>query len=160
VLVELIYRRTGVDYRTFIRERIAGPMGLDELFVGLPPEHDGRVADVRYVSEPVEPPGPGDRFEVGSPFPNPLRIGEGVITFPYTVPESAVQEGRELVFEIYDVAGRRLVRQRIPQGGAGGRSLVTWDGRVADGRPAASGAYLFVFQLDDDVRSGRVMIVR
>jgi CubicO group peptidase (beta-lactamase class C family) len=32
-------------------------MGLDELFIGLPPEHDGRVADVRQMVPPVEPPG-------------------------------------------------------------------------------------------------------
>ncbi|HEU4760608.1 MAG TPA: serine hydrolase domain-containing protein [Dehalococcoidia bacterium] len=57
VLSEIIYRRTGVEYRAFIRERITGPMGLDDLFVGLPPEQDGRVAAVRYVGEPVEPPG-------------------------------------------------------------------------------------------------------
>jgi CubicO group peptidase (beta-lactamase class C family) len=57
VLAEIIERRTGVEFRSFIRERITGPMGLDELFVGLPEEHDARVADVRYVTEPVEPPG-------------------------------------------------------------------------------------------------------
>jgi len=57
VLSEIIYRRTGTDFRDFIRRRITGPMGLDELFVGLPPEQDSRVAEVRYVGEPVEPPG-------------------------------------------------------------------------------------------------------
>lgn len=57
VLVELIYRRAGVDYRSFIRERVTGPMGLDELFVGLPPAYEARVAEVRYVGEAVEPPG-------------------------------------------------------------------------------------------------------
>jgi len=57
VLAEIIYRRTGSDHRTFIRERITAPMGVHELFVGLPPEYDGRVAEVRYVGEPVEPPG-------------------------------------------------------------------------------------------------------
>jgi CubicO group peptidase (beta-lactamase class C family) len=57
VLSEIIQRRTGTDYRAFIRERITGPMGLDELFVGLPQEYDRRVADVRYVVEAVEPPG-------------------------------------------------------------------------------------------------------
>jgi CubicO group peptidase (beta-lactamase class C family) len=57
VLAEIIYRRGGTDHRTYIRERMTGPMGLDELFVGLPPEHDARVADVCYVGEPVEPPG-------------------------------------------------------------------------------------------------------
>ena len=57
VLGEIIYRRSGSDYRTFIRQRITGAMGLHELFVGLPPEHDGRVAEVRFVGELVEPPG-------------------------------------------------------------------------------------------------------
>jgi len=57
VLAEIIERRTGLDHRAYTRERVTGPMRLDELFVGLPPEHDARVAEVRYVTEPVEPPG-------------------------------------------------------------------------------------------------------
>jgi CubicO group peptidase (beta-lactamase class C family) len=57
VLSEIINRRTSVDFREFIRERVTGPIGLDELFVGLPPQHDARVAEVRWVSEAVEPPG-------------------------------------------------------------------------------------------------------
>jgi CubicO group peptidase (beta-lactamase class C family) len=57
VLAEIIWRRTGTDFRDFIKERVTGPMGLDELFMGLPPEQDDRVAEVRYVGEVVEPPG-------------------------------------------------------------------------------------------------------
>jgi CubicO group peptidase (beta-lactamase class C family) len=57
VLSEIIYRRTGIDYKTFIRERITEPMGLGELFIGLPLEHQGRFAEVKWVSDPVEPPG-------------------------------------------------------------------------------------------------------
>jgi CubicO group peptidase (beta-lactamase class C family) len=57
VLSEIIYRRTGKDFRDFVRERVTGPMGLDELFLGLPPEHDDRFAEIRYVAEVVEPPG-------------------------------------------------------------------------------------------------------
>jgi CubicO group peptidase (beta-lactamase class C family) len=57
VLAEIIHRRAGMDHRTFVRERVTRPMGLDELFVGLPPEHDPRVAEVCYVTPPVEPPG-------------------------------------------------------------------------------------------------------
>src|SRR3989304_1240813 len=44
VLAEIIERRTGADYRAFIRDRITGRMGLDELFAGLPPEHQRRGA--------------------------------------------------------------------------------------------------------------------
>ena len=57
VLSEIIYRRTGLDFKAFVRERITGPMGLDELFVGVPEEFDPRVADVAWVGEPVAPPG-------------------------------------------------------------------------------------------------------
>lgn len=57
VLAEIIYRRTGKDFRDFVRERVTGPMGLDELFVGMPPEYDDRFAQIRYVGEIVEPPG-------------------------------------------------------------------------------------------------------
>jgi CubicO group peptidase (beta-lactamase class C family) len=57
VLSEIIYRRTGQEYKTFIRERITGPMGLDELFIGLPDEQSPRFAEVGWVGEPVEPPG-------------------------------------------------------------------------------------------------------
>jgi CubicO group peptidase (beta-lactamase class C family) len=57
VLSEIIERRTGTPWKQFIRERITGPMGLDELYVGCPREQQHRVADVIYMSEPVEPPG-------------------------------------------------------------------------------------------------------
>lgn len=57
VLSEIIYRRTSQDYKTYIRDRITGPLGLDELYIGLPHELQGRFAEVCYMGEPVEPPG-------------------------------------------------------------------------------------------------------
>jgi len=57
VLSEIIYRRGGAEFRTFIRERLLEPMGLDELFVGCPAEQQHRIADVTYTHDPVEPPG-------------------------------------------------------------------------------------------------------
>jgi hypothetical protein len=81
------------------------------------------------------------------------------MTFPYSVPEEAQDDRRTLVFEIYDVAGRRLVRQTNVLSPTGSLPRVTWDGLLADGLEAASGAYLYVFQLGDEVRSGRLMIV-
>lgn len=56
VLSEIIYRRTGIDYRAFVRERLLAPMGLDELFIRCPVEQHHRIADVLYTHEPVEPP--------------------------------------------------------------------------------------------------------
>jgi CubicO group peptidase (beta-lactamase class C family) len=57
VLTEIIYRRGGMDFRDFIRQHVTGPMGLPELFVGMPEEYDPRVAEVCYVGEIIEPPG-------------------------------------------------------------------------------------------------------
>jgi len=57
VLAEIIERRTGGPWKTFIRERVLDPMGLDELFVGCPVEHQHRVADVKFMKPPVPPPG-------------------------------------------------------------------------------------------------------
>jgi CubicO group peptidase (beta-lactamase class C family) len=57
VLSEIIYRRTGTGFKEYIRARVTGPMGLDEVFVGLPEEYDSRAANVVHVGEPVPPPG-------------------------------------------------------------------------------------------------------
>ncbi len=51
VIAEIIERRTGQDFRQFVRNRIALPLGLHDLWVGLPPEHHHRVADVVNVGE-------------------------------------------------------------------------------------------------------------
>ena len=53
VLAQLITKLTGIDYRDFIRERIFEPLGLTDLFIGLPEEHHARVADVIAVGEPM-----------------------------------------------------------------------------------------------------------
>ncbi len=121
-------------------------------------EAAARLRELR--DEPIEPPGPEGRFEIQPPFPNPLRTGGGkVMNFPYSVPESARDQGRSLVFEVYDVAGRRLVRQTHALAPSGSLPRVTWDGLLADGLEAASGAYLFVLRLGEETRSGRLLLV-
>ncbi|MBT8478604.1 MAG: S8 family serine peptidase, partial [Gemmatimonadetes bacterium] len=117
-----------------------------------------RLQELR--DEPIEPPGPDGRFEIEPPFPNPLRTGSGrVMNFPYSVPDAAREDGLALVFEVYDVAGRRLVRQTHPLSPGGDLPRVTWDGLLAEGLEAASGVYLFVVRLGDETRSGRLMLV-
>ncbi len=49
VLADIIERRADCDYREFVRERIAKPLGLRDLWVGLPPSEHARVADVEHV---------------------------------------------------------------------------------------------------------------
>jgi CubicO group peptidase (beta-lactamase class C family) len=49
VLAELIERCTGRDFRDFIRARVTAPLGLHDLYLGLPDELNARVADVVHV---------------------------------------------------------------------------------------------------------------
>ncbi len=57
VLSEIIERRGGLPWKRFIQERLTGPMGLDELYLGCPIELQGRAAEVNYMEVPIEPPG-------------------------------------------------------------------------------------------------------
>jgi CubicO group peptidase (beta-lactamase class C family) len=57
VLAEIIERRTGQDFRAYLRTRLLDPMGLPGLYVGLPEQLNERVADVLHVTPPVPPPG-------------------------------------------------------------------------------------------------------
>ena len=57
VLAEIIERRTGKDFRAYVRERILDPMGLSNLYIGLPADRNGLVADVRHLVPPTPPPG-------------------------------------------------------------------------------------------------------
>lgn len=53
VIAEIIERRTGQDFRAFVRERIALPLGLPGMYLGLAPELHHRVADVVHVGDPL-----------------------------------------------------------------------------------------------------------
>jgi CubicO group peptidase (beta-lactamase class C family) len=53
VIAEIIERRSGQDFRDFVRNRMALPLGLPELRVGLPREFQSRVADLTYVGEAI-----------------------------------------------------------------------------------------------------------
>lgn len=55
VIAEIIERRSEMDFRQFVRERIALPLGLRGMHLGLAPELHHRVADLVYVGEPLSP---------------------------------------------------------------------------------------------------------
>ena len=57
LLVEMISAKTGRDFRDYIRARLLDPLGLSDLWVGLPDGQQGRAADVVYVEQPVAPDG-------------------------------------------------------------------------------------------------------
>jgi CubicO group peptidase (beta-lactamase class C family) len=53
VIAEIIERRAGMDFRRFVHERIALPLGLPGMHLGLAPDLHSRVADLVYVGEPL-----------------------------------------------------------------------------------------------------------
>ena len=76
VVAELIERRSGIPYREFVRKRIAEPLGLDDLWVGLPREHHGRLADIVHVSRELTP----EEFaELGFPVPPETEVTEEMV---------------------------------------------------------------------------------
>ncbi|MGH7815106.1 MAG: serine hydrolase domain-containing protein [Candidatus Binataceae bacterium] len=91
-IAEIIERRAGMNYRDFIYERIAKPLGLPELRVGLPREFHGRVADVCYVGEPMPE---EERIKAGLPGLAEAEVAERALmgfNFPF-VREGGVPGG-------------------------------------------------------------------
>ena len=80
--------------------------------------------------------------------------------FPVEVPTESIRPGASVALEIYDLAGRLLYRQTESVNARGTVSLLSWDGLLDGGRPAAAGVYMYVVTLDGDTRTGRLILVR
>jgi len=55
VIAAIVEERAGLDFGQFVRQRIAAPLGLDNLYLGLPREQHGRLADVVHVGPVLSP---------------------------------------------------------------------------------------------------------
>ncbi len=76
VLAALVQARTGMDFREFVRERIAEPLGLPDLRIGLPRALHGRLADLAYVGRERTP----EEFAaLGFPVPATSEVTEEAI---------------------------------------------------------------------------------
>ena len=73
VISEIVTRRSGVDFLEFVRRRIAEPLGLDDLYVGLPDDQAGRLADIVHVGEPITD---AELAERGLPRPPQTEVTE------------------------------------------------------------------------------------
>jgi CubicO group peptidase (beta-lactamase class C family) len=79
VIGEVIERKTGKDFREFVRERIAEPLGLPGMYVGLPRELNERVAELVYVGEPLSA---EERKQMGlPPLPETEVTEEAILGF-------------------------------------------------------------------------------
>ncbi len=76
VLGEIIRRRSGLDFRDFVRTRIAEPLGLPELRLGRPPHEQARIADIVCVGEALTA---DDYRKMGLPPPPETEVTEDAI---------------------------------------------------------------------------------
>ena len=76
VIAEIIERLSGLDFREFVRARIAEPLGLPELRLGIPGNQSARVADLVYVGEELKP---EDWKRMGLPVPPETEVTESAI---------------------------------------------------------------------------------
>ena len=77
VIAEIIERLSGKTYGAFVRERIALPLGLGDLWVGLPSELHGRLADCEHVGDALTD---EDYRKLGFPPPPVTEVTEEAIT--------------------------------------------------------------------------------
>ncbi len=91
VIAEIIERRSGMEYRDFVRRRVAGPLGLSDLYVGLPPALHYRLADIVHAGAK---PTPEELQTLGFP-----AIPEGEVT------EDALQAFNQAPFREVGVPG-------------------------------------------------------
>ena len=77
-IAEAIERISGERLGVFVRERIAEPLGLPDLRIGLPRALQSRMADVEWVGEPGKPQ-EYQKLGVTPPRANMGSINEGVV---------------------------------------------------------------------------------
>ena len=76
VIAELIERQSGLAYGDFVRRRIAEPLGLRDLWTGLPRAEHGRLADCVHVGEALTE---DDYRRLGFPPPPVTEVTEEAI---------------------------------------------------------------------------------
>jgi CubicO group peptidase (beta-lactamase class C family) len=135
VLSELIERRSGTPYGEFVRERIALPLGLPDLWCGLPRPQHGRVADVEHVGEELTE---ADFAELGFPVPPETEVTEEFIQrFNLAEIREAGTPGAGGTMTAGDLA---LFYQALLNGGAASDGGSLWtDAMLAAAREIRSG---------------------
>ena len=76
VIAEIIERLSGRPYDAFVRERIAEPLGLPDLWVGLPVTEHDRVVDCCHTGDPLTS---EDYARLGVPEPPVTEVTEEAI---------------------------------------------------------------------------------
>ena len=128
VIAEIIERRSGRDFIEFVRGEIAEPLGLADMYVGLPAEENDRVAEIVHSGEPMSS---ADYARLGIPEPPVTEVTEdAILSFNRPEVRAAPTAGGGGIMTAADLA---LFYQALIHGGsATGRTCLA-RGYVADG---------------------------
>ena len=77
MIAEIIERLSGQSFTDFVRQRIALPLGLPDLWVGCPTEQHHRITEVMHVGDPLTS---EDYAKLGMPEPPITEVTEGALT--------------------------------------------------------------------------------
>jgi CubicO group peptidase (beta-lactamase class C family) len=118
VIAEIIERRSGADFRDFVRERVIEALGLADCYVGLPAAENPRVLPCRCVGEALT----ADDFRrMGLPVPPQTEVTEDVI-LNFNKPEIRAV-GVPGGGGIMSATALALFYQGLLHGGLGGRRV-------------------------------------
>ncbi len=118
VIAEIIERRSGMEFRDFVRQRVVEPLGLEDFYVGLPEAQNPRVAPCVYVGEPLLS---SDYARLGLPEPPATEVTEeAILKFNDAAVRAVGVPGGGGVMSATALA---LFYQGLLHGGLGGRSL-------------------------------------
>lgn len=76
VIAELIERRSGQGYTEYVREQVLAPLGLENMFVGLPESENARALPVEHSGDPLTS---EDYKKMGVPEPPVTEVTEDVL---------------------------------------------------------------------------------
>lgn len=76
VIAEIIERVSGQSYASFVRERIAEPLELDDMWVGVPESYDPRIAIIGHCGTAMTA---EDYEKLGLPVPPETEVNEEVL---------------------------------------------------------------------------------
>ena len=77
VIAEIVERRSGIGFEQFVRERIALPLGLEDLWLGCPTREHSRIAPVTHVGDALTA---ADFEKLGLPVPPVTEVTEDALT--------------------------------------------------------------------------------
>ncbi len=108
------------------------------------------ILDTTFISSVQEPQLPG-QFALFQNYPNPFN--------PTTTIDYSISKPDKVVITVFNITGQR-VKILFSGKQQAGQHVVTWDGRDARGRNAASGVYLYQLQTAGSSIVKKMLLVR